>query len=66
MLDAFAARHLEHVIDRFFVITNGERILVVSTTFARFAFDPDVGQKMHLDTNLPVSKTFFAATARQH
>ena len=64
VLDRFPATHLQHIVDRFAVVTHGQRFFVVAATATRFALDPHVGQEVHLDTFLSVPKTLFAPTAR--
>ena len=63
-LDRLAARHVEHVGDRLAVVADGQRLGVVAPAAARVALDPDVGQEVHLDPQLPVAFALLAPPAR--
>ncbi len=54
----------EHIGDGFAVEADFEHVGVVAQAAARFAFDPHVGQEVHLDANLAVAFARFAAAAR--
>ncbi len=59
-----ADRHLEHVGNRMAAIGDGQRLAVVALAVARFALDPHVGQKVHLDALLAVPLAIVATAAR--
>ena len=64
MFECFAARHLQDIVDGPAVVSHGECVFVVATALACLALDPNVRQEVHLDADLPVAETFFAASAR--
>ena len=62
VLECFAARHLQYIVNRPAVVSHGQSVFVVATALARIALDPDIWQEVHLDTDLAVTKTFLAAS----
>ena len=57
------AGHVQHVGDRLAVVADGQRLGVVAAALAGLAFDPNVGQEVHLDLELPVALALLAASA---
>jgi len=56
-------RHFEHVRDRMAFVAHGQRLGVEALAAAGVAFDPDVGQKVHLDALLSVAFARLAAAS---
>ena len=53
----------QHVGDRAAVVAHGQRLGIVAAAAAGVALDPDVGQEVHLDAQLPVPLALLAAPA---
>src|SRR5204862_6610528 len=62
-LERLLDRHLEDLGDREAFVLHLERLAVVALAAADVARDVDVGQKVHLDLDLPVALARFAAPA---
>ena len=59
-LDGIGTGHLQHVVNGFAVVPNRQRLFVVASALAGLTRHPDVGQKVHFDTDLSIAKTLFA------
>ncbi len=62
-LQRLAAGHVQHVADRLAVVGDRQRFGIVPPAFAGLAFDPDVGQEVHLDALLAVAFAVLATAA---
>jgi hypothetical protein len=60
---SFTDRHLEEIAYGLAAILYGEHFFGVTIAVASIALDPDIGQEVHLNSNLPIAFAFFAPTA---
>ena len=57
-------RHVKHVGDGFAVIENLQSFAIIALTMANLTRNVNIRQEVHLDFNLTVTLTGFAATSR--
>jgi hypothetical protein len=53
VLQGFCRRRLEHIIDVFPTVFDGQDAILIPLTLTRFALDPNIWKKMHLDALFP-------------